>query len=237
MNGIINFDRDANNPHDSNWAFSNALLGNYDTLQQSNQVLNGQYRSWNVEWYVQDNWRITRSSPWSTACGSTGYSPSTTRLSRPPRGTRDCTTPPSRPCCGPRALDSNGNRVSINPLTGESGPAALIGSIVNNGKGFVNGVYANGMGQAGKNGYPKGLMAGPGIQYAPRVGIAYQFDSKTVIRAGGGVFYDRLQGNPVFDMLPNPPSTIIPKFYYGNLGSIPPGLRRHLLPRRRGWLR
>ena len=43
-----------------------------------------------------------------------------------------------------------------------------------------------------------------------------------MIRAGGGVFYDRLQGNPVFDMLPNPPSTIIPKFYYGNLASIPP---------------
>ena len=42
------------------------------------------------------------------------------------------------------------------------------------------------------------------------------------MRAGGGVFYDRLQGNPVFDMLPNPPSTIIPKFYYGNLASIPP---------------
>src|SRR5262249_3319596 len=60
VNGIINFDRDANNPLDSNWAFSNALLGNYDTLQQSNQVLNGQYRSWNVEWYVQDNWRATR---------------------------------------------------------------------------------------------------------------------------------------------------------------------------------
>jgi hypothetical protein len=77
------------------------------------------------------------------------------------------------------------------------------------------------MGLAGKN-YPKGLMADRGIMYAPRIGIAYALDSKTVIRVGGGVFYDRLQGNPVFDMLPNPPSTIIPKFYYGNLASIPP---------------
>jgi hypothetical protein len=39
---------------------------------------------------------------------------------------------------------------------------------------------------------------------------------------GGGVFYDRFQGNPVFDMLPNPPSTIRPTFFYGNLASIPP---------------
>ena len=77
------------------------------------------------------------------------------------------------------------------------------------------------MGLAGKN-YPKGLMNDRGILYAPRLGIAYQIEPKTVMRAGGGVFYDRLQGNPVFDMLPNPPSTIIPKFYYGNLSAIPP---------------
>jgi hypothetical protein len=78
------------------------------------------------------------------------------------------------------------------------------------------------MGLAGKNGYPKGLMIDRGIQFAPRLGIAYQLNGKTVVRAGGGVFYDRLQGNPVFDMLPNPPSTIIPQFYYGNLSAIPP---------------
>ena len=30
------------------------------------------------------------------------------------------------------------------------------------------------------------------------------------------------KATPVFDMLPNPPSTIIPQFYYGNLAAIPP---------------
>src|SRR5262249_11108906 len=59
-----------------------------------------------------------------------------------------------------------------------------------------------------------------GIHYAPRLGIAYQFMPKTVLRAGGGVFYDRFQGNPVFDMLPNPPSTQRPTFYFGNLAQI-----------------
>ncbi|MDE3164228.1 MAG: hypothetical protein KGN36_00335, partial [Acidobacteriota bacterium] len=119
------------------------------------------------------------------------------------------------------SVDSNGKRVSVNPLTGEIGPAALIGSIVNTGNGFINGIYANGMGLSSSSSYPKALMNDRGIMYAPRLGIAYQIDEKTVVRAGGGVFYDRLQGNPVFDMLPNPPSTIIPQFYYGNLGSIP----------------
>ena len=222
VNGIINFDRDANNPLDSNWAFSNALLGNYDTLQQSNQVLNGQYRSWNVEWYVQDNWRVTQKLTLEYGMRFYWVQPQYDKALQTSAWNPGLYDSASRAVLRTAGVDSNGNRISINPLTGETGPAALIGSIVNNGKGFVNGVYANGMGQAGKNGYPKGLMQDRGIQYAPRVGIAYQFDSKTVIRAGGGVFYDRLQGNPVFDMLPNPPSTIIPKFYYGNLGSIPP---------------
>jgi outer membrane receptor protein involved in Fe transport len=222
VNGIINFDRDTNNPLDANWAFANALLGNYDTLQQSNQVLNGQYRSWNIEWYVQDNWRATQKLTLDFGIRFYWVQPQYDAALQTSAWNKSLYEPAATAVLRTAGLDATGNRVSINPLTGEQGPAALIGSIVNTGKGFVNGVYANGMGQAGKNGYPKGLMDDRGILYAPRVGIAYQINSKTVARAGGGVFYDRLQGNPVFDMLPNPPSTIIPKFYYGNLASIPP---------------
>ena len=40
---------------------------------------------------------------------------------------------------------------------------------------------------------------------------------KTVIRGGGGVFYDRFEGNPVFAMLGNPPGTSQPTIYYGNI--------------------
>ncbi len=222
VNGIINFDRDTNNPNDTGWAFSNALLGNYDTLQQSNVVLNGQYRSWNVEWYIQDNWRATKKLTLDYGLRFYWVQPQYDAALQTSAWNRSLYDPAATAVLRTAALDAKGNRVSVNPLTGEQGSAALIGSIVNNGKGFVNGVYANGMGLAGKNGYPKGLMDDRGILYAPRVGIAYQVDSKTVVRTGGGIFYDRLQGNPVFDMLPNPPSTIIPKFYYGNLASIPP---------------
>jgi hypothetical protein len=222
VNGTINFDRDANNPLDSNWAFSNALLGNYATLEQSNQVLNGQYRSWNVEWYVQDNFRVSRKLTLDYGIRFYWVQPQYDQALQTSSWNKSLYDPAATAVLRTAALDANGTRVSVNPLTGERGSAALIGSIVNNGKGFVNGVYANGMGLAGKNGYPKGLMDDRGILYAPRLGVAYQLDTKTVVRAGAGVFFDRLQGNPVFDMLPNPPSTIKPKFYYGNLSSIPP---------------
>lgn len=220
VNGTINFDRNANNPNDANWAFANALLGNYNTLQQSNQVLNGQYRSWNVEWYLQDNWRASKRLTLEYGLRFYWVQPQYDKALQTSAWNPALYDPAARAVLRTAALDSNGSRVSVNPLTGETGPAALIGSIVNNGKGFVNSVYANGMGQAGKN-YPKGLMDDRGIMYAPRFGLAYQISTKTVVRAGGGVFYDRLQGNPVFDMLPNPPSTIIPQFYYGNLSNIP----------------
>lgn len=223
VNGNIWFDRDSSNPFDTNWAWTNGLTGTYQRLQQSNVVLNGQYRYWNVEWFAQDSWRITRKltidygmrfyyiqPQYDRALQTSSFNPvlyntaNAARLWQPYR-------------------DPNTSAVlALNPVTGQTGPRALTGAIVNAGGGFVDGLYANGMGRAGRDGYPKGLIDGQGLLFAPRIGIAYQFMPKTVLRFGGGVFYDRFQGNPVFDMLPNPPSTNSPQFYYGQLASIPP---------------
>jgi len=43
---------------------------------------------------------------------------------------------------------------------------------------------------------------------APRVGFAYQLSPKTVLRAGGGIYYVRDIGNAVFDVVRNIPFTI-----------------------------
>ncbi|MBI4906170.1 MAG: TonB-dependent receptor [Acidobacteria bacterium] len=219
VNGDIWFDRDGQNPGDTNWAFSNALLGNYQRLAQSNTVLNGQYRDWNIEWFVQDNWRL--SNRFTLDYGLRFYWIQ-------PQYDAALQTASFNPALYDRAASAvqiqpgvaDGRNVGINPLTGATVPFALVGSIVNTGRGFVNGLFANGMGLAGQNNYPRGLINDRGIHYAPRIGIAYQLNDKTVIRAGFGTFYDRFQGNPVFDMLPNPPSTVRPTLYYGNLATI-----------------
>jgi hypothetical protein len=220
VNGNIWFDRDGQNPGDTNWAFANALLGNYQRVQQSNVVHNGMYRNYNIEWYFQDNWRVT--SKLTLDLGMRFYwiqpqydAAGLTSSFYPERyNTADAATlvQPFR--------NAEGSIVGRNPITGQTVPRALIGSIVESGGGFVNGLYANGMGLESDTAIPQGLLRNRGIHYAPRVGLAYSFMDKTVLRMGGGIFYDRFQGNPVFDMLPNPPSTVSPTFYYGNLDNL-----------------
>ena len=51
--------------------------------------------------------------------------------------------------------------------------------------------------------YPNQLMQTSYKDFAPRIGIAYSPDSKTVIRVGAGLFYNQDQGNAVFDMARN----------------------------------
>lgn len=221
INGNVYFNRDPNNPGDANWDFANAALGNFQRLQQSNQALNGQYRYWNVEWFVQDNWRVSNKLTLDYGIRFYWIQPQYDKALQTSSFNPSLYNGSNQGVLMQPGLNASGQKISINPITGEQGPFALVGSLVNTGKGYVNGLYANGMGRRA-DGYPIGLIDNRGIHYAPRLGLAYRFMDKTVLRAGAGIFYDRFQGNPVFDMLPNPPSTASPTFYYGNLSAIPP---------------
>jgi hypothetical protein len=219
VNGDIWFDRNTQNPGDTGWAYSNALIGNFDRLAQSNTVLNGMYRSWNVEGFAQDSWRIRNNLTLDYGIRFYWIQPQydealQTSSFNPAKYGRDASAVLVQPTV------VGGQIVGVNPVSGANTPRALIGSIVNNGRGFVNGLYANGLGLAGKDGYPKGLIDDRGLHYAPRLGVAYHFMRKTVLRAGFGTFFDRFQGNPVFDQLTNPPGTNRPTFYFGNLSTI-----------------
>ena len=48
------------NPGDTQWAYSNALLGNFQQYQQFSKQILEDAPYWNVEFYAQDSWKVSR---------------------------------------------------------------------------------------------------------------------------------------------------------------------------------
>jgi hypothetical protein len=67
--------------------------------------------------------------------------------------------------------------------------------------------YLNGMGLAGQYGFPRGLVKNDYNTLQPRVGFSDDLmgDGKTVLRGGFGTFFERMQGNDIYNAATNPP--------------------------------
>jgi hypothetical protein len=215
--GQFNFGDSSGNPNDTGFGFANAAVGVFTSFNQASQYATGKYRYTNLEFYLQDTWKVTRrltldygmrfyyiQPQYDSALQTATFLPERFDPSKAVRLYRP-------------ALDG-ATRIAFDPVTGEKRPGTDIGKIVPN-----SGNMFNGIAQAGKD-VSKYLMENRGFQYGPRLGLAFDLtgDQNIVLRAGGGVFYDRFQGNETFDMLTNPPTTLAPTLVNGFIKDINP---------------
>lgn len=214
--GNMSFASDSANPVDTGYAFSNALLGNYTSFQQASALSQLYFRMSNVEWYAQDNWKVTRSLALDYGMRFAWVAPNTEINNQISSWLPSLYDPSKKVTLYQPALDANNKQVAVNPLTGQLVPKVLLGAVV-----AGSGDTLNGIRQQGQNGYPDGLINSRGVQYGPRFGVAWNpHNGLTVFRFGFGVYYDRIQGNITMDNSKNPPMVLTPQTFYGNVSTL-----------------
>ncbi len=222
-NGSFDFSRDVNNPFDANYAYATAILGYFRTYTESSSRPGPDMRSTILESYLQDSWRVNRKltldyglrlgayTPlWTPNLKASSFDPSSFKTSQ-------------APLLFQPALNPQGVRSALNPLTGQYLPAVEIGLIVPN-----SGNLTNGMLIEAAPGVPKGFVENLSPTLGPRVGFAYDpfGDGKTAIRAGIGFFYSPIipggdiGSSGTYAVQVNPPFQYNPVQYYGSLSTL-----------------
>ena len=230
FNSRINFVNDANNPYDTGFSYANAATGVFNTYTQANKYALPEWNYHNFEFYLQDNWKVKRltldygmrfyylTPQWDTTLQASNFLPDQFNASAAASlYSPVCLT--SYPCPGDqRGMNPALISAGVQPSLGNTVEGRFIGRLVPGSDRF------NGSFQAGQ-GINDQLQDGNAFKVSPRVGAVYDISGTgaTIVRGGWGIFYDRPQGNMVFDMIANAPGVLNSSIQWGRLQDVSPG--------------
>jgi hypothetical protein len=179
-------------------SYVNFLLGDASTFEQLNYLF-GKHWDNNYGFYFQDNWHVQPRLTLNLGLRFDGLPHAFERYNQ-----------------FSNFVAADYNTSLGNPVTaaGTLNPASLT---TFNGTPF----YLNGIKLAGVGGFPRGNVQNKYNTWQPRIGFAYDLtgDGKTVVRGGFGMFFERVQGNDVYNAALNPPFAYIPtatNVYFSN---------------------
>jgi opacity protein-like surface antigen len=223
--GSISFANDTNNLLDSSFGFANAALGVFTSYSQLSKYVEGNYVYHNLEWFLQDNWRVNSRLTLDYGVRLVHQPPQHDKLGQGVNWLPDKWSLSNAPLyylagCATTAPCSGSNRQAKDPRTGNLlGPntAVAIGTLVPGTGDTLNGLYPS-----GKDPVPSGTYYWPALVPAPRFGIAYDVTGKQkmIFRGGFGLTFDRPSGNTVFSLIANPPNELNQTLYYSQFQTM-----------------
>ena len=215
--GSLAFGHSALNPISANDGFANALLGVVNSYTESTQGGSGDWWFNNIEWYVQDNWKVTSRVTLDYGLRFYHMGPVIDHNNKMATFNPALYTAAQAPRLYMPVMNG-GARVGYDAATGVYVPAVAIGALVPGSGDFNDGSCA-----AGKNGCPEGLAKYSAIDFGPRFGLAYDVfgSGNMVLHVGAGIFKDRGSILPPVYAAGSPPVGYTANAYYTTLAQLP----------------
>jgi hypothetical protein len=190
---------DFNNSSFSNDSYVNFLLGDVATYTQLQFLAGKHWVNNNYGFYAMDNWKVFPRLTLNLGLRFDGLPHAFERFNQFANFVAaDYSTTQGYPLNPDGTLNPN----SLTPFGGQS-------------------FYLNGIREAGVNGFPRGVVQNKYNTFQPRIGFAYNLsrNGNTVVRGGFGMFFERVQGNDVYNAALNPPFAYQPSatnVYFSN---------------------